>query len=58
MHKLQKKGQRTVPIFVKYLSDHLITHNNKKDIEEIIWTDGPSSEFKIRFTVTCWVFYF
>ena len=46
------KDKDTVLVFVEYLYENfLMKDGNMLDTEEIIWTDGPSSEFKNKYTV-------
>ena len=43
----RNKDKETILVFVEHLYDHhLLKDENMQGIEEIIWTDGPSSEFQ------------
>ena len=48
----KNKDKETILVFVEHLYDHhLLKDENMQGIEEIIWTDGPSSEFKNKYIV-------
>lgn len=47
----RNKDKDTIFVFVKRLFEILFKKNNAAAIQNIIWSDGPSSEFKNKFMV-------
>jgi len=46
----KKKEKNTISTFIQHLYEELQPNSpDMKNVEEVIWTDGPSSEFKNRF---------
>ena len=48
----KEKTKDTVAVFLDHLyENHLIPDTPVSSVEEVIWTDGPSSEFKNKFMI-------
>ncbi|KAJ2937733.1 hypothetical protein O0L34_g19126 [Tuta absoluta] len=47
----QHKDKDTVFVFVNHLYDEIMTNSEESSINEVIWSDGPASEFKNKFMV-------
>ena len=46
----RNKDKDTILVFAEHLYEHhLLKDESRQDIEEIIWADGPSSEFKNKY---------
>lgn len=52
----KQKDKDSIFTFVTYLYERIFEAENDKIFKEIIWSDGPSSEFKNRFMVTLLIF--
>lgn len=47
----QNKNKDSIFVFLNHLYDLIMTENCNENIQECLWSDGPSSEFKNKFMV-------
>ena len=48
----KQKDKNSILVFVEYIYENFLhIDDSNQDVQEVIWTDGPSSEFKKKHTI-------